>query len=102
MSIDQASAIIALADRVRHERQMDVDLETAQLVQHLFAHKPHALYHLVQHNLALQDELRRTRQQNVELQQLAQVTSTVSSGWLTWLERKLMSNQVASSSKNDQ
>ncbi|MFO6425311.1 hypothetical protein [Motilimonas sp. KMU-193] len=102
MPVEQASAIIALADRVRHDHEVNIDLETAQLIQHLFAHKPHSLYHLVQHNLVLQQELQRVRQQNHELEQLVKVTRPVSSGWLTWLERKLMSAQVAPVSKNDQ
>ena len=98
MSADQASAIIALADKVRYHHDDEVDLEMAQLIQHLFGHKPSALYHLVQQNLALQAQLTLSIQQNIELQQAlqSQLDATPSRSWLTWLERK----QVDSSDKN--
>lgn len=102
MSVEQASAIIALADRIRHDHEADIDLETAQLIQHLFSHKPHSLYQLVQYSLLLQQELQQAHQQNQELQQLLQVGHPTSSSWLSWLERKLISAQVAPASKNDQ
>ncbi len=102
MSVEQASAIIALADRVRHAHDVEIDIETAQLIQHLFAHKPHSLYHLVQHNLVLQEQLQIAQQQNLELQQLVQVGRPVSPSWFTWLERKLMNGHVSAIGKSDQ
>jgi len=88
---EQASAIIAIADRIRFQSTLPLDREAAQLIQHLFTQKPDALYQLVQ--LCLQNEhaLQQAQQANdallSQLQLLDEAKQTRS--WFRWSDKSL-------------
>ncbi|WP_434341275.1 hypothetical protein [Motilimonas cestriensis] len=89
MKPDQARAIIAIADKIRHQSSADFNPQSAQLIQHLFSHKSDVIYQLVQLSLQQQQDLLDIKSVNNELQRQLQQFEDVKQErvWFRWLEK---------------